>query len=90
MANQNLAHGLRLDWWTVMAERNFHGRHATSRRVEPMRRERPAASRLIAQQRRVGFASKDLTDGPLLMNPEALAQSPLENLPGAALGQLAC
>jgi hypothetical protein len=32
----------------------------------------------------------DLTDGPLLMNPEGLAQSPLENLPGAALRQLAC
>src|SRR6266702_954266 len=30
-----------------------------------------------------------LTDGPPLMTPEALAQSPLENLPGAALGQLA-
>src|SRR5712675_2398754 len=30
-----------------------------------------------------------LTDGPPLMSPEALAQSPLENLPRAALGQLA-
>ena len=43
-----------------------------------------------AQKRRVGCASKVLADGPLLMNPEALAQSPLENLPGAALGKLTC
>ena len=43
-----------------------------------------------AQQRRGGYASKVLADGPLLMNPEALAQSPLENLPGAALGKLTC
>jgi hypothetical protein len=36
-----------------------------------------------------GIAGNDLTDGPLLMNPEALAQSALENLARAALGQLA-
>ena len=41
-------------------------------------------------KRCAGFAGNDLTDGPLLMNPEGLAQSPLENLPRAALGQLAC
>jgi hypothetical protein len=35
-----------------------------------------------------GSTGYDLTDSPLLMNPEALAQSPLQNLPGAALGQL--
>ena len=35
-----------------------------------------------------GFTRHDLTDRPLLMSPEALAQRPLENLPGAALGEL--
>ena len=35
-----------------------------------------------------GLHLQDLTDGPLLMKPEALAQSPLENLPRATLGQL--
>src|SRR5882724_5890320 len=34
-------------------------------------------------------ACNELTDGPLLMSPEALAKSLLENLPRAALGQLA-
>ena len=36
------------------------------------------------------LARHGLTDGPLLIHPEALAQSALENLPRPALGQLAC
>jgi hypothetical protein len=39
--------------------------------------------------RRHPLTCNDLTDAAPLMNPEALAQVLLENLPGAALGQLA-
>jgi hypothetical protein len=38
---------------------------------------------------RAGRDQHSLTDRPLPMNPEALAQSPLQNLPRAALWQLA-
>jgi len=46
------------------------------------------ACEVTATELFTGFTRHDLTDRPLLMSPEALAQRPLENLPGAALGEL--